>query len=744
MNKCFGSRELRTSVSHVLKASIVAATLCLSAPVLAASQQSIQFDIPAQPMKAALKAFADQAGMQLLYNPEVIDKLTAHPVQGAMSKQIALLQLLGGTDLEVVYSADNAATIRPKSMQSPVSQVGQSSTARFTHTAALSMTAAEQTASSASDTSSSDADSETTSSNPALRGVPEILVMGSRSVNVDIVRTEDDAQAYYIFDSGTIEQSGAVNIEDFLKRGLSMNTAALTSSQQSASFRGNQSTINLRGLGDNQTLVLINGRRTASPGLFSGTYQPNLNSIPPSAIERIEVLPSSSAAIYGGSAVGGVVNVVLKRGFTGGDVRVNYANVMDGGWPSGSVGGTYGFELEEGKTHISFSAMHGDADTLTNADRPELLQRGVNTIVRNNPGLLYSRTSPFFGATTNIGAAAANTNLTLDDGTPLNSAITHIPAGYTAGSNPAALVANAGRYNTTLPNTSHATTGARRTIGSAPTLDTFMASFQREMTDSLNVFADVYWSSNTATTENYSSFNNVLTVSAASPINPFQQAVLVSIPDPYSHKYEAKSTDRRATVGFTLKLPRNWMLSSDYTWSESRMKYGGFIYSVTGMAADMNAGILNPFVDTLAQGLDLSKYRGTFGSSQDGTLNDIGLRAAGPVFDLPAGPATLTIGLEHRKEGLSDGSFHNQKPNYPNDTQYRKYFGQSQTIKSAYAEANIPLVSESQNVPGVRLLDAQLSVRTEHFSIGSGTAFQYVEGSAPSFIAGNLARVRFN
>jgi len=429
MHKTSTTGTVRESVRRVLKASVLTAALGIYATVFAESAQPIDFNIPAQPLKAALKAFADQANMQLLYNPAVVDKLTAHPVQGAMPKQDALMQLLDGTDLEVVYSQDNAATIRPRSLQSPVSSL-HAGDARFTHTAAVtSGTGAEMTGASESTTAADTVEHE--SSNPALRGVPEILVMGSRSVNVDIVRTEDDAQAYYIFDSGKLEQSGAVNVEDFLKRGLSMNTAALTFSQQSASFRGNNSSINLRGLGDNQTLVLINGRRTASPGLFSGTYQPNLNSIPPSAIERIEVLPSSSAAIYGGSAVGGVVNVVLKRGFEGGDVRATYANVMDGDAPTSTIGGAYGFSLEEGRTHISFSGLYSEGDTLTSSDRLELQQRGIGRVLQNNPSLLILRTSPFFGATTNIGSATT-ANLVLDNGTSLNSTMASIPAGYTA------------------------------------------------------------------------------------------------------------------------------------------------------------------------------------------------------------------------------------------------------------------------------------------------------------------------
>src|SRR5262249_11497874 len=73
--------------------------------------------------------------------------------------------------------------------------------------------------------------------------------------NVDIPRTIDDAQPYYIFDSKTIEQSGATNIEDFLKQRLTMNTVAQTNGQiAGANQAGNTSSLNLRGVGTNETL----------------------------------------------------------------------------------------------------------------------------------------------------------------------------------------------------------------------------------------------------------------------------------------------------------------------------------------------------------------------------------------------------------------------------------------------------------------------------------------------------------
>jgi len=87
-----------------------------------------------------------------------------------------------------------------------------------------------------------------------------------------------------------------------------MNTTSLTNSQtnpqQGTSPLGTTSTINLRGLGSNETLILIDGRRTAGVSFAGNSVQPDINGIPLSAIERIEVLPSSASAIYGGAAVG--------------------------------------------------------------------------------------------------------------------------------------------------------------------------------------------------------------------------------------------------------------------------------------------------------------------------------------------------------------------------------------------------------------------------------------------------------
>src|SRR3546814_5020260 len=107
---------LYKGIVKALRTSALAATFALSVSTAALAQTGdlAQFDIPKQPLSAALKAFAEQADMQLLYRSETINGATVRPLKGELDKRQALQRLLEGTNLEAVYSADDAATIRPR------------------------------------------------------------------------------------------------------------------------------------------------------------------------------------------------------------------------------------------------------------------------------------------------------------------------------------------------------------------------------------------------------------------------------------------------------------------------------------------------------------------------------------------------------------------------------------------------------------------------------------------------------
>src|SRR5258707_9288471 len=107
-------RGMKTN--NLVRLAVLQALACASGLLLAtpgsASADPARFDIAAQPLPNALKNFAAQAKMQLLYRYEIVSHATASPATGQLEKHAALEQLLRGTGLEAVYSSENTATIR--------------------------------------------------------------------------------------------------------------------------------------------------------------------------------------------------------------------------------------------------------------------------------------------------------------------------------------------------------------------------------------------------------------------------------------------------------------------------------------------------------------------------------------------------------------------------------------------------------------------------------------------------------
>lgn len=141
----------------------------------------------------------------------------------------------------------------------------------------------------------------------------KITITGSR-----IKRTEiESSSPVQVTSSEEIALSGFTKVED-LMNSLPQVEAAETSFQ--ANGASGTATIDLRGMGANRTLVLINGRRLPSGGVFS--QNPDVNQIPASLVERVEVLTGGGSSTYGADAVAGVVNFVMNTEFEG--LEVNY------------------------------------------------------------------------------------------------------------------------------------------------------------------------------------------------------------------------------------------------------------------------------------------------------------------------------------------------------------------------------------------------------------------------------------
>ncbi|MCQ3829607.1 TonB-dependent receptor [Microbulbifer elongatus] len=162
--------------------------------------------------------------------------------------------------------------------------------------------------------------------------VEEVVVTGTHIKGLD---AEGAVQVVQI-NRDDIEASGATSPIEILQQlsqtgGGSGTFSTATSGALSSSTPVGAAGVSLRGLGASSTLVLVNGRRVSVSSFAKGQESfVDVNSIPLSAIERVEVLPSGAAATYGADAVAGVVNFVLRDDFTGSEVSLTHGNSTAG------------------------------------------------------------------------------------------------------------------------------------------------------------------------------------------------------------------------------------------------------------------------------------------------------------------------------------------------------------------------------------------------------------------------------
>lgn len=558
--------------------------------------------------------------------------------------------------------------------------------------------------------------------------------------NVDIPRTINDPQPYYIFNSEAIETSGAVNVEDFLKTRLTMNTSSGTADQIAAGFGGSaiahQNAVNLNGFGGgntgNRTLILVNGQRRVSGDQLVGTIitqlegQPDLSGIPLSSIDRIEVLPSSASAIYGSTAIGGVINVILKRNYSGGELRATYQNTFDSDAPIRRVDMSYGFSIR-GKTHVMLNASYSDAEPLRLADRAGYVQAAINRINASDPTYLMGAI-PFAGALPNItvypGALngyvnPTSTTLTLDDGRSLNSKFTFVPRGTSPATATAtlanALLANAGSYDFNLAPSYSSTSGLYSTLGwGPPTNRSFSASIRHEFTPWLEAFADYDYSRTDSTAAQGIISSSGVSVPGNAPSNPFRQNVRISYPV-LGFAPSTQVTDRHAlSVGVKAQLPHEWIAQLNFTWSENvRNGFNAQTQDTTASLAVVTDPGYNPFVDTaLYPVLSMDATEVYSGSHARNAETGLALRASGPLFSLPGGTPNLTLGIETAHRGSDDSVTNTINPN-PAVNLTLDYIGRTRQVTSAYAEADIPLIGPRQGVPAINSLSLQFANRID-------------------------------
>jgi len=189
----------------------------------------------------------------------------------------------------------------------------------------------------------------------------EVVVTGSR-----IKRTMDtQSQETITFTAEQMNIAGDVSVSEALRSSTVNSLGSFRES--SGNTAQSNATLNLRGVGASRTLILLNGRRSVGSPSLGGGSTFNLNMIPFSAVDRIEVIADGASAVYGSDAIAGVVNVILKRNYDGMTIQVRYGDRQqdDGTEVSASI--LMGASNDRG--NVTFSLEYDHRDPIFDADR---------------------------------------------------------------------------------------------------------------------------------------------------------------------------------------------------------------------------------------------------------------------------------------------------------------------------------------------------------------------------------------
>ncbi|HEY5646702.1 MAG TPA: TonB-dependent receptor plug domain-containing protein, partial [Pseudomonadales bacterium] len=194
--------------------------------------------------------------------------------------------------------------------------------------------------------------------------VEEIVVTGSRIKRIDA----EDANPMVTLTADDIRDVGYNNFQDVLAS-LTQNSGGSLDQQQTFGFTPAASAVDLRGVGIGRTLTLIDGKRTPKYPISAGgtdNFSDTAN-IPLAAIERVEVLTTGASAIYGSDAMGGVVNIITKEGYTGVNFDGRYSDTDHGGLETGNINLMIGAGDED--WNILFLAEYETQDVLKATQR---------------------------------------------------------------------------------------------------------------------------------------------------------------------------------------------------------------------------------------------------------------------------------------------------------------------------------------------------------------------------------------
>ena len=703
--------------------SAIALTMAISAQ---ADTARIDLDIKSQKAGPALVKLGEESSVQIIFSGQVAKTVDLDGISGSYTVSEALTKMLDGSGLAFEFTSENTIVIKE-----------------------------EDGPAEASDDEKVD---------------EEVVVTGSRLR----VNPNELSGNRVSLDREYIENSGEVTLPDLLRKlpQSSGNTTNVFGSTLNGTTNFSGATaINLRGVGANNTLILVDGRRRGQSGLAGAVS--DISSIPLSSVERVEVLLEGASAIYGSDAVGGVINIITRKDYESVEVSLDYSRPAVGGTNTGIFSVSGGFSWDTGRARAGFEYQKEKAlgaaiiEVVT-------IQNGMSALgdalFDSGPDLNF--TSPNDPATA-IFYNGPGGNITVDAFGMLIDPTGYIPVTeFTAPDGWDGMDLNAITMFEATQRT-QADRGRNRTLIPESERRSISLGVEQELSDTITLNVDVSYADREVSIGQGNATFASQTFAAGNINNPFDVDVNLNGWFPGSELPQTADTDGTdLNVNFKLDgqfgdSSWNWETTAGYTKNKldttrtnvpdltgvgNALGSDGspqvtFTDELTAAECSLIPGsqfgngfcVFAAVIDPLNPYGDLSSFISpTDMSTTDNTSKRFEAIVRGTLMELPGGEVQVSAGASWREENIFSitpfpfGASRDGFTSPPTVLRSPVDADISQAQKALFVEGFVPLVSDANSLPGINSLSMNFSARYDDYDevdvIRAGVSVDPCEG----------------
>jgi iron complex outermembrane receptor protein len=690
---------LLTTRSGLLAAAAACALIAATTPAAAAPAPTpapVAFNIEAGALEAALMSYAAQAHRQILVDPALVAGLRAPELKGSLSPDQALDRLLAGSGLVVRRTGPNVFVVR----------------AGVVARADLRLAAAEAGSPALP---AAQADGPIVPAAAAPQVLDEVVITGS------LIRGDrPGASPVRRFDRDEIDRQGRATVGDLIAAlpqnfgGIGSPAAAILGSDSRGTNDLAATGVNLRGLGAAATLVLVNGRRMGGVGT-KGDFA-DVSAIPSAVVDRVDVLLDGASALYGSDAVGGVVNVILKRRFDGLETRLRAGAATRGGDAELQASQAGGTSWDGGGLVLAYE--YGHRGGLKASEREVTASSDLRPLGGTDRRVFYSHPANILRFDAAQGAYVAGWAVPAgQDGKALK------PSDLIPG---LANLDNQRQGGDVLPREDR---------------HNLYAALTQDLGERVRLLADLRYNRRDNTIHRPAP----VAVFAVTSANPFFVSPNGTTSDVIGYSFSDEvgpsvSDGRAESLGLSLgaeaDLGRGWRGEAYAATglelgrrNTERLVNSTYLNEALGAVPDdprtaytaARDGYFNPFGDGGANGRAVLDFIGsgyTRGRTQS-SVATFDAKADGPLWALPAGTIKAAVGVQARLERFkttTSSLISGTTPTLAGGTSFDR------TVQAAFLELRAPLVSPEMGLPLLRELEASLAGRIERYGDFGQTA----------------------